>query len=116
MQLAYPFALNNHGRIAEADGNAHIRQMIEQVLFTIPGERVNRPDFGCGIGNLVFDAMNSELLTATQALVRGSLLKWLGNLIHIEALTVESQDSKLAITIRYVVLAERQRQTDTFVG
>ena len=72
MQIDYPLHIDSSGRTATGDQEDHIRDMIEQVLFTSPGERVNRPDFGSGILNLLFGANNAEMVTATQFLVRGS--------------------------------------------
>ena len=114
MQIAYPLDVGPDGRVAPAESDVHIEQMIEQVLFTDLGERVNRPDFGCGLSNLVFEPFNSELAAVTQALVRGSLLKWLGDLIQIEALTVVVEDATLTITIGYAILQDRSRRTAVF--
>jgi phage baseplate assembly protein W len=113
-QISFPFEIARTGELAEADDISHIEQMIEQLLFTRPGERVNRPDFGCGLFALVFETANSELAVATQALVRGSLVRWLGDLIHIEALTVETDDSRLVINVSYAVLRTQVRRSATF--
>ena len=64
MDIAFPFAIDGHGRTARADEAAHVRQTIEQLIFTAPGERVNRPGFGSGIQQLAF-APNSPELAAT---------------------------------------------------
>jgi phage baseplate assembly protein W len=114
MQIEYPLTIRREGQIAAADEDAHILQMIKQVLFTNPGERVNRPDFGCGLYGMLFEAMSNEMISVTQALVRGNLVKWLGDLIQIEQLTVEAQDSTLSVGITYVVLRSRQRHSATF--
>jgi uncharacterized protein len=114
MQIEYPLTIRREGQIAGADEDAHILQMIKQVLFTNPGERVNRPDFGCGLYGMLFEPMSDEMISVTQALVRGNLVKWLGDLIQIEQLTVEAQDSTLAVDITYVVLRSRQRHSVTF--
>jgi phage baseplate assembly protein W len=115
MQIEYPLTIRHEGQIAAADEDAHILQMIKQVLFTNPGERVNRPDFGCGLYGMLFEQMTNEMISVTQALVRGNLVKWLGDLIQIEQLVVESQDSTLSVSIVYVVLRSRQRRSATFV-
>lgn len=115
MQISFPFALEHEGDVATADDDAHIRQMIEQVLFTNPGERVNRPDFGCGLYAMVFEPMSSEMLAVTQALVRANLVKWLGELIHVERLAVDAVDSTLEVTIDYAVLGTGERRTGTFI-
>ncbi len=114
MQIAYPLDIGPDGHLALAAEDDHIRQMIEQVLFTRIGERVNRPDFGCGLPDLVFEPFNSELAAVTQALVRGNLLKWLGDLIQIESLAIDLQDATLRIKIAYTVLSDRSRRTAVF--
>jgi uncharacterized protein len=114
MQIEYPLSIRREGQIAAADEDAHILQMIKQVLFTNPGERVNRPDFGCGLYGMLFEPMSNEMISVTQALVRGNLVKWLGDLIQIEQLTVEAQDSTLSVGITYVVLRNQQRRSATF--
>jgi len=91
-----------------------VRQMIEQVLFTNPGERVNRPDFGCGILQLVFAPNSEELASATQFLIQGALEQWLGDVITLEAVQVENDESRLVITIQYVIRATQQRQVSRF--
>ncbi len=90
MEIAYPFRIDGRGRVADATENDHIRQMIEQVLFTIPGERVNRPDFGCGLQQLIFAPNSTELAAATEFIVKGALEQWLGDVIQVEALRVEA--------------------------
>ncbi len=114
MQIAYPFRIDGRGRVADADYEEHIRQLIEQVLFTSQGERVNRPDFGSGLMQLVFAPNSTELGTATQFLVQGALQQWLGDLIQVEAVEVESQDSTLQITVQYIMQRNQQRQVVEF--
>ncbi|NJN85157.1 MAG: GPW/gp25 family protein [Leptolyngbyaceae cyanobacterium SL_7_1] len=114
MQINYPFQIDGRGRVAEAIEDAHIRQMIEQVLFTVPGERVNRPDFGSGIQQLIFAPNNEELAAATEFLVQSSLEQWLGEVIEVEAIAVQSEDASLQISIQYVVRRTQQRQIVEF--
>jgi phage baseplate assembly protein W len=114
MQIAYPLSVAQ-SEVVTAGHDEHIRQMIEQVLFTNPGERVNRPDFGCGLYAAVFEPMSSEMIAVTQALVHANLLKWLGDLIHIEQLTVEAKDTQLVVSIAYAVLRNGERRTETFI-
>ncbi len=111
MQIDYPFHFDGRGRTAQAEDDKHIRDLIEQVLFTSPGERVNRPDFGCGLMQLVFAPNSSELATATQYLVQGSLQRWLGELIQIQAVDVSSEDSTVQVTVQYVIKRNQERQT-----
>jgi hypothetical protein len=114
MNLDYPFGFNQLGRTAETDDDAHIRDLIEQVIFTSPGERVNRPDFGSGVLQLVFAPNSDELAATTQFLVQGALQQWLGDLIEVEAVHVESQDAALRVTIQYVIRRSQQRQVAEF--
>jgi hypothetical protein len=114
MQIDYPFHFNDRGRTAETTDEDHIRDLIEQVLFTAPGERVNRPTFGTGLMQLVFAPNNDELATATQFLVQGALQQWLGDLIQIEAVQVDSQESKLTVTVQYLVRRNQQRHVAKF--
>jgi uncharacterized protein len=114
MQIAYPLRIDGRGRVAAAPTADHIRQMIEQVLFTLPGERVNRPDFGCGLQQLIFAPNSDELAAATQFLVQGALEQWLGEVIEVEAVVVEAIEASLQITIQYVVSRTQQRQIEQF--
>ena len=99
--LDYPFHVDGRGRSASASLDDHIRDLIYQVLFTTPGERVNRPDFGCGIRQLVFMGNSDVLATTTQFLVQGSLQRWLGDLIALERVTVTNQDERLSVDVVY---------------
>lgn len=114
MQIDYPYHIDGRGRTATAEPDPHIRQMIEQVLFTAPGERVNRPDFGCGLLHLVFAPNSAELAAATQFLVQGSLQQWLGDLIAVEGVQVEAFESQLRVAVQYVVKRTGQRQLAEF--
>ena len=97
----YPFAIDARGRTAETDGDGHVRDMIEQVLFTEPGERVNRPDFGCGLKQLVFMPNSDALVAATKQLVHGALLRWLNEVISVERVEVTGEDSTIEVTVAY---------------
>ena len=99
--LDFPFHIDGRGRSAETAEDDHIRDMIFQVLFTNPGERVNRPDFGCGIKQLVFMPNSDALATATQFLVQGSLQRWLDSVIQVESVEVEAVESELKVTVVY---------------
>ena len=94
--------IRREGQITTADEDAHILQMIKQVLFTNPGERVNRPDFGCGLKQLVFAPASDALAAATQQLVHGALLQWLSNVILVESVDVEVGDGALTVTVVYI--------------
>jgi len=115
MNVSLPYRVDGRARTAEAaDEAAHIRDLIETVLFTVPGERANRPDFGCGLLQFVFAPNSVELAATLQALVQGSLQQWLGGLIRIEEVTAESVDATLTIEVRYAVLATEIRRSASF--
>jgi hypothetical protein len=114
MQIDYPFHFDGHGRTAGTTGDDHIRDLIEQVLFTSPGERVNRPDFGSGLMQLLFAPCSNEVATATQFLVQGALQQWLGDLIQVEAVQVQSEDSTLQVLVQYTIRRTQQRQVAEF--
>jgi uncharacterized protein len=109
--LDYPFRFDNRGRTAATSDADYIRDLIEQVLFTAPGERVNRPTFGCGVMQLVFAPNSPELAAASQFMIQGALQEWLGDLIAVEAVNVEASDSTLRVVIQFVVRRTQARRT-----
>lgn len=114
MALEFPYRIDSRGRSAEREADARIRQMIEQVLFTQPGERVNRPDFGCGLLQLVFAPNSDALAAALQSTVQGSLQQWLGELIEVEGVQIEHVDERLQVSVQYLVRRDRERQLAQF--
>jgi hypothetical protein len=114
MQIDYPFHVDRRGHTAATSDDEHLRDLIEQVLFTSPGERVNRPTFGSGLLQLVFAPNSDVLATATQATVQGALQQWLGDLIQVEAVQVTNVDSTLMVQVQYVVRRSQQRQIAQF--
>ena len=114
MNLDYPYNIDARGRTASIADDGHIRDMIEQVLFTSPGERVNRPTFGSGLMQLVFAPNSPELAAATQFLVQGALQQWLGDLILVDLVEATAEDSSLRVTIQYTVRRTNERQTVQF--
>jgi uncharacterized protein len=114
VQVDFPYGIDARGRTAETPDEAHVRDLIEQVLFTAPGERVMRPDFGSGLLALVFEPGGPELVATTQHLVQGSLQQWLGHLIAVESVEVAQAEGALSVTVTYVVLQTRERATASF--
>jgi Bacteriophage baseplate protein W len=111
--LDFPFRVGGEGGVARTEPNDHLRDLIEQVLFTNAGERVNLPEFGCGMRNLIF-AGNNEVLRATvQFVISQNLNRWLGNVIRLEQVKVNNQEETLVIEIIYSLrqTLERQRLT-----
>ena len=103
MNVDYPFRFDARGRTAATDDDDHIRDMIEQLLFTNPGERVNRPDFGSGLLDLVFAPNSPELAAALQFSMQAAVQQWLGDLIQVDSLEVVSEDATLRVELQYVV-------------
>ncbi|MEE1782978.1 GPW/gp25 family protein [Streptomyces sp. SP17BM10] len=116
MDLAFPFRVDGRGRTAEAAYPDHVRDMIEQVLFTTPGERVNRPDFGCGLLDLVFEPDSVELAAALQVSAEGALHRWLGDVIVVDSLRVTAEESTLRIELRYLLIATGEVRTEVLEG
>ncbi len=114
MHIDYTLHISGQQGTATTGDDDHIRDMIEQVLFTAPGERVNRPDFGCNLMQLVFAPNSEELAAAVQLLVHGSLQQWLGDSIQVQQVKVQSDDARLHITVVYVVLRNREARTAEF--
>jgi len=115
MNIDFPFHFDGRGRTAETGDDDHIRDMIEQFLFTNAGERVNRPDFGSGILQLIFDLNSPELASALQFTIQAGLQQWLGDVIEVQRLEVTSDDSKLYVDLQYIVRRTGEQQTETFV-
>ena len=115
MQIDFPYHFDGRGKTAQTNDEDHVRDLIEQVLFTTPGERVNRPTFGSGVLQLVFAPNNDALATATQVTVQGALQQWLGELILVEAVDVENGDAALRVQVRYVLRRTQERRMAEFV-
>jgi uncharacterized protein len=114
MNIAFPIQFDVTGHTAASNDNDHIRDMIEEVLFTSPGERVNRPTFGSGLLQMVFMPNSDALASTTQFLVQGALQQWLGDLIAVSDVQVSNQDSTLHVTVTYTVRASQQSFTASF--
>jgi uncharacterized protein len=120
MQIAFPFHIDGSGRTARVDEARHVRDLIEQILFTSPGERVNRPDFGAGILHLVFAAASTEAAATAEFLIRGALQQHLGQRIEMDAVETQVDEATLRIRIAYRLrgreaqeLAEFEMETGT---
>ena len=116
--IGFPLRLDARGRAAVADRDAWIAGLIEQVLFTRPGERVNRPDFGAGLADLVFEPTDAGLRDATTALVMGALQAELGELIRVDAVDVAVEETTVHVAVRYqpLHLPAGELQTITVSG
>lgn len=114
MNIDYPFHFDGRGRTAEAGEEDHIRDLIEQFLFTNPGERVNRPDFGSGLLLLIFAANSPELASTFQFTLQADLQRWLGDLIEVRNLEVVSEGARLQITIHYLIRRTNETRVAQF--
>jgi len=115
MNVKYPYGFDSSGRTAQTSLPGHISDMIEQILLTSPGERVNRPTFGCGTAQLVFAPNSDALAAAQQQVIQASLQQGLSDLIRVNAVDVSAQDSTLRITVTYTIIQSQQQQTQQFV-
>jgi uncharacterized protein len=113
-QVDFPYGIDARGRTASTSEDEHVRDLIEQVLFTAPGERVNRPTFGSGLLQLVFAPNSDALAAATQLAVQAALQEWLADRIAVQDVTVEAADSTLTATVVYADRVSQQSQTATF--
>jgi phage baseplate assembly protein W len=96
-----PFRVDPQGRAAVVNADEHVHDLVEAVLFTRPGERVNLPDFGCGLRQLLFAPNGDLLASATEALAASALNRWLADWIIVEKLEIQAEDSKLYVRLTY---------------
>jgi phage baseplate assembly protein W len=110
--IRYPIAIDKSlGRLQEeTDYAEHVEQLMRQVLFTSPGERINRPDFGCGLKRLIF-APNSEVsATLAQVSIFEALRRWLDPVISVNDVKVKAINETLEIRIVYTLKARQERR------
>lgn len=110
--FAFPFDVGADRSTSTADDDAHLRDLVLQVLLTSPGERVNQPDFGCSVRSLLFVGQNDALRASAQFLVTQSLERWLGDRLVVEDVAVttpDDQDGVLEIALTYTARATGRR-------
>jgi phage baseplate assembly protein W len=112
----FPYHVDGRGRTATTSADDHLRDLIEQVLFTAPGERVMRPNFGSGLLGLVFEPGGPELVATTQHLVQGALQQELGHLIAVESVEVSQDEGTFTVSVAYVALQTQEPAAATFTG
>jgi len=116
MYLNFPYQLDGRGRTREAGSlNDYVQQLVEQVLLTSPGERVNLPDFGSGLLQLPFVPNSMEMAAATQFAVQGALQKWLSGDVRVLSVAASAEDAVLTVTVSYSLLNTDVTQVQTFV-
>ena len=114
IRIDYPFDFDDRGRTALTGEDDHIRDMIEQFLFTRAGERVNRPDFGGGLLDVVFEPNSESLASTLQRNAQAGLQQYLGDLITVQVLVAATEDAVLRVDVRYLVKRTGEARTDTF--
>ncbi|MGA8575389.1 MAG: GPW/gp25 family protein [Candidatus Cybelea sp.] len=114
MNVNFSYLFDGRGRTMDPQTN-YLRQLVEQVLFTSPGERVNLPDFGSGLLQLPFAPNSMEVAAATQFTVQAALQKWLSSLIKVASVVATAEESTLTVTVTYTPLNQEVSQVQTFV-
>jgi len=119
--LTYPVRIDGGAqRAAQSPYAAHVEQMIEQVLLTAPGERVDLPDFGCGLRQLVFAPMYDSIGAGLQLQIAQALGRWLSNVIAVTSVDVVTSDTDAAlaegtvqVTLTYTLLDTQTTEQTT---
>ena len=114
--IAIPLHFDGRGRTAPTLADQHLRDLIENVLLTAPGERVMRPAFGSGLLQLAFAPNGNQLAAALQMLVQGALQSGLGDLIEVADVAIDQDDGSVTITVSYTVRSTGEPATATFTG
>ena len=115
MNINFPFQFDGRGRTQQATLQDYINQIVEQVLFTSPGERVNLPDFGSGLLQLPFAPNSMEMAAATQFSVQAALQKWLGSYVKVQSVVASVEEAVLTVQVTYTPLSTDVTQVQTFV-
>jgi len=114
LNIDFPFSFDARGRTATVDDPGHVRNMIELLLFTRPGERVNRLDFGSGLMHMVFAPNSPELAAALQVTTQAALQRYLGDVIDVQALEVTAEEATLRVKLRYALKRTGEQRQETF--
>lgn len=112
-EVAVPLSFDTRGRTATLGRAPHVADLVEAVLFTAPGERVNRPDFGCGLGLLLFAPVDHAVVATAELQVRSGLQRWLGTVIEVDDVTVSLGEATITVAVSYRVRATGETRTDT---
>jgi uncharacterized protein len=115
MHVDFPLRVDAAGRTARTPRAEHVRDLVAQVLFTEPGERVNRPTFGCGLRRLLWMPNSDVLAAASQFLVHGALQRWLGEVIEVRDVRIDNSENRLTIEVRYLLLEDGSAHRERFV-
>jgi len=115
IEVGFPFQINSYGRIADPDYDLHVQQMIELLLFTEPGERVNRPEFGCGLLRVLYGSNSQTVASSVQLLVKTSLQRWMSDVVRATKVEVEPrEDGAFKVSLTYVLLRDNEVRVAVF--
>jgi len=115
VEVGFPFKINSYGRIADPDYDLHVQQMIELLLFTEPGERVNRPEFGCGLLRVLYGSNSQTVASSVQLLVKTSLQRWMSDVVRATKVEVEPrEDGAFKVSLTYVLLRDNEVRVAVF--
>ena len=114
LNIDVPFHVDSRGRTALTSDRDHLSDLLKLLLFTHPGERVNRPDFGGGCLQLPFNLNSLELAAALKFNLQANLQRWLGDLIDVRELNVIAEEATLYIQLKYLARRTNEVRTDTF--
>jgi phage baseplate assembly protein W len=115
VDVAFPYRIDARGRSAEAREEDHVRELIEQLLLTASGERVNRPTFGSGLLDLVFEPGGDAVAAAAEQAIAAALQLWLGERITVEGVDVQGEEERLEVSVRYALRRTEERFATTVV-
>lgn len=113
MHIDYPFHFDGLGSTAATSDEGYIRDLIEQILLTAQGERVNRPEFGCGLSRRLFEPNSAESAAAVQITIQSSLQQMLGELIDVEGLEVSADEAVLTVNLQFSLRINGERREMT---
>jgi phage baseplate assembly protein W len=114
MNLNCAYQFDGRGRTQEASPQDYVTQLVEQVLFTSPGERVNMPDFGSGVRQLAFAPNSMQIAAATQFAVQAALQKWLSSYVTVQSVVVTAEEAVLTVIVTYALRKTDITQVQTF--
>lgn len=112
LSLRFPVAVDRGlGRLAaETDDGRHIQQLMRQILLTNPGERINRPDFGCGLRAMVFGPNSEVTAGLAQVAIFQALTEWLGDLIEVDRVEARALGEVLELRVAYILRTRGERR------
>ena len=119
--FAFPFRIDpSSQQTAQAGYQAHVDQMVRQLLLTSPGERVNLPQFGCGLRSLIFAPSSDALAAAVKLRVIQGLNQWLAGVVNVVDVVTASgpggtvtEPGTLEVTVTYTLVETQTNQAVT---